>query len=187
MSMLNLRRDRAEKVLAAESKMPMPKAANVAPPPPRQYSPEALNFAQRLVDDQVEIERLKLDADNWRSRALASEEQVKRLEMQIDRDRQDFERELARVTDRGDRELAKRAAQHDNDVNKLTDERDFFKLEFNRIVERHRVAAKVILDTLTADAPQQEKKRPPEVNLNAIAEAIEAPQNDKPETAEPGQ
>jgi hypothetical protein len=160
---------------AAEVKEMLPKAPNVAPPPPRQYSAEALNFAQRLVDDQVEIERLKLDADNWRSRALASEEQVKRLEMQIDRDRQEFERELVRVTDRSDRELAKRAAQHDHDVEKLTDERDYFKLEYGRIVERHRVAAKVILDTLTVDAPQQDKKPLPEINLNAIAEALEAP------------
>lgn len=174
MTMLNLRR--GEKKPEDER---MPRAPTVPAPTPsaRPYSPEALNFAQKIIDDQVEIERLKADGDHWRSRALAAEEQIKRLEMNLDRDQAEHARKLETVVDHHEREFAKLAAQRQHDIDRLTDERDFFKLGYARTRERLHVAGKVILDTLEADKTE---KAPPPVNLNAIAEAIEAPQQAEP-------
>ena len=173
MAMLNMPR-RSQKKSDSE----LPRAPNVPAPVPsaRPYSPEALNFAQKIIDDQAEIDRLKNECDHWRSRALASEEQIKRLEMNLDRQTEEHARKLETVVDHYDRDLAKLTQQRQQDIDRLTDERDFFKLGYARTRERLHVAGKVILDTLEADKTEK-APTPPPVNLNAIAEAIEAPQS----------
>jgi hypothetical protein len=172
--MLNLPRRSEKKPENTEQQMP--RAPNVPAPIPsaRPYSPEALNFAQKIIDDQVEIDRLKAECDHWRSQALAGAEQIKRLEMNLERQTAEYDRKLETVVDHHEREFVKLTQQRQHDVDRLTDERDFFKLGYARTRERLHVAGKVILDTLEADKTE---KAPPPVNLKAIAEAIEAPQS----------
>jgi hypothetical protein len=177
MAMLNMPRRGEKKPENTEQHMPRAPTVPAPIPSARPYSPEALNFAQKIIDDQVEIDRLKNECDHWRSRALASEEQIKRLEMNLDRQTAEYDRKLETVVDHHEREFAKLSAQRQHDVDRLTDERDFFKLGYARTRERLHVAGKVILDTLEADKTE---KAPPPVNLNAIAEAIEAPQPAEP-------
>jgi hypothetical protein len=177
MTMLNLPRRGEKKPENTEQHMPRAPTVPAPVPSARPYSPEALNFAQKIIDDQVEIDRLKAECDQWRARALAGDEQIRRLEMSRDQERKLFDEHTAKTLDIHDREVAKLAAQRQHDVDRLTDERDFFKLGYARTRERLHVAGKVILDTLEADKTE---KAPPPVNLNAIAEAIEAPQPAEP-------
>jgi hypothetical protein len=175
MTMLNLRRGEKK---PENTEQHMPRAPNVPAPIPsaRPYSPEALNFAQKIIDDQVEIDRLKNECDHWRSQALAGAEQIKRLEMNLERQTAEYDRKLETVVDHHEREFAKLTHQRQQDIDRLTDERDFFKLGYARTRERLHVAGKVILDTLEADKTEK-APAPPPINLNAIAQAIEAPQS----------
>jgi hypothetical protein len=148
--------------------MPAPQSK---PTPTRAYDPAALNFAQRLIDDQAEIERLKHDCDQWRAKALAAEEQVRQLDMRLALDRKTFDEHTQKTIDLHDRETAKLAASRAAEVGRLTEERDFFKLKHARTIERLHVAGKVILDALSAEPKPEE----PKVNLAAIADEIENP------------
>jgi hypothetical protein len=178
-SILNLGREKAEKE-KGEARLPRTAIPPAPPPIPHQqpqhriYDPEALNFAQRLIDDQAEIERLKVEVDNWRARALAAEQHADRLETQGNQDRQTFDNHLQKMVDAHDREIAKLSAARQHDVDRLTDDRDFFKLKFARTVERLHVAGKVILDALSVDAKvSSEPAVEPKVDMTAIEAELE--------------
>jgi hypothetical protein len=169
MSLLNIRGKKDE----------LPRAGNMPPPPAgqqpttRSYDPAALEFAQRIVNDQAEITRLKADGDQWRARALAAEEQIKRLEDTLERMGKDHDHQMQTLVDGHDREIAKREDQRHRETERLTEDRDFYKLKFARTVERLQVAGKIILDSLTADTGEREIKPPPKVDMAAIAAEIE--------------
>jgi hypothetical protein len=183
-SILSLGREKSEKE-KGEARLPRTAIPPAPPPIPHQqpqhriYDPAALNFAQRLIDDQAEIERLKVDVDQWRARALAAEQHAARLEAQGNQDRQTFDNHLQKMVDAHDREIAKLSASRQNDVDRLTEERDFFKLKFARTVERLHVAGKVILDALSVDAKvsrfegNAEPAVEPKVDMTAIAAELE--------------
>lgn len=152
-----------------------------APPPtpasaPRSYDQQALNFAQRLIDDQAEMERLKVDLDTWRGRALAAEEQMRRLEERIDADRKVYDAHVRQTTDNHDRAIATLSAARQNDVDRLTGERDHFKLRYARTVERLHVAGKIVLDALQVDPlPTPEPQQPLKVDMHAMEDEITRP------------
>jgi hypothetical protein len=185
-SILNLGRDKTEKEKSEAHQLPraaIPSAPK--PQPQRIYDPAALNFAQRLIDDQAEIERLKVDVDQWRARALAAEEQTRRLEMRLDQDRKVFDEHVQKTVDTHDREFAKLSAARQHDVDRLTEERDHYKLKFARTVERLHVAGKVILDALSADTGEREIKPEPKVDMQAIAAELERDQPTRATHAQP--
>jgi outer membrane murein-binding lipoprotein Lpp len=149
----------------------LPQAPSVPMPPVReQATPNATyqrahDFATRVFETEAEIEKLKLDGDQWRAKALAAEEQVSQLEKRIDQDRKTYDEHVTKITDAHDREMTKLSAQRQSDVDKLTDERDFYKLKLARTIERLHVAGKVVLDAL--DAEKAEKPQP-KVDMQAI-------------------
>jgi hypothetical protein len=172
--MLKLGREKTEKQPEKQQPeiKPLPRV-NVPSAPteraPRSYDQQALNFAQRLIDDQAEMERLKVDLDTWRGRALAAEEQMRRLEMRLDQDRKTFDEHVAKVTDNHDREIAKLAQQRHEEVERLTEERDHFKLRYARTVERLQVAGKIVLDALQVEPlPTNQTPEPPKVDMKSL-------------------
>jgi hypothetical protein len=176
MSMLNLRRSEKDKPENQQAKLPRATIPPAPPPPQRIYDPAALNFAQRLIDDQAEIERLKVELDTWRARALAAEEQVRRFEMRIDADRKLYDEHVAKISDHNDREIAKLSAARQHDVERLTEERDYFKLRHAKTVERLHVAGKIVLDALSADPEPAEIKPEPKIDMQAIAAELQRDQ-----------
>lgn len=171
MTMLNLRKgDKPDPKL--------PRANNVAPAPAprlaRDYSPEALNLFQAIVDDRAEIERLKTDNDHWRSRALAAEEQIKRLETQVAHDLKQHDEMVTQIMDRSDREFVKLAAQRDQQMLELTDQRDLWRGKYLRIRAHLDNSASIILAAIR-EGEQEGRAPAPKINLEAIAAEIEKP------------
>jgi vacuolar-type H+-ATPase subunit F/Vma7 len=179
--MLGITRRKADEKSGDQQTEPkLPRATQMpAPPtqgsPGRRYDQQALNFAQRIIDNEADLERLRLECDQWRAKALAADEQIRRLEAQLDQDRKVFDGHVQKTIDTHDREIAKLAAARDNDVARLTDERDHFKLRYARTVERLHVAGKIVLDALETpieDTVAREIKENPQINLAAIEKEI---------------
>jgi FtsZ-binding cell division protein ZapB len=135
----------------------MPKVTPMPPPPQRPnreaetvYSEEALRVAQRHIDQVDQINRLGVELDEWRRRALMGEAEVKRLEKR--------EQDLTDAIER--------------QQEKLMNERDSYRNRLNSLVAQFEGAGAVILRCL--DAARHEGG--PQVNLTALANEIDPPQ-----------
>jgi hypothetical protein len=170
MSMLNIGRKVATKTENKMPKAPGIPAPTPEPQPLRNFDPAALNFAQRIIDTEAELERLRVSVDEWRAKALAAEEDVRRLDARIQQDRKTYEEHITKITDKHDREVAQLSATRDRDVDRLTDERDHYKLLHARTIERLHVAGKIVLDALQPF--ENEKHFAPPVNVDAMEREI---------------
>jgi len=141
---------------------PMP-APPRPPEPPRRnntetvYAEEALRVAQRHLDQVDEINRLGLELDDWRRRALMAEAECKRLE-----------KREADLTDAIERQQEK-----------LLTERDVYRNRLNNLVSQFHTAGAIVLRCL--DAAQSEVGGSP-VNMGTLAQELERVDKE----AEPG-
>lgn len=147
----------------------MPPANNVPPPPTvippdRRYSEEALRVAQRAVDDQLAIQSLTHERDEWQRRALSAEAEVDRLHQQVKCDRLEALDEAARVK-----------TENAVDLSNLQHQLDYFKDKCARIMERLHISAQVILDALKEDEVSKPETRAaaPKVDVDMSAFAAE--------------
>jgi len=156
-------------MLGLRSREPkMPRANNVPPtvipPDHRNYSEEALRVAQRAIDDQLTIQSLSHERDEWQRRALSAEGEVDRLHQQVKCDRLEALDEAARVKNENAVDLAK-----------LQHELDYVKDKCARIMERLHISAQVILDALKEDeVPKPDAQAAvPKVDMSAFAAELE--------------
>ena len=115
----------------------MPKVTNMPAPPPQArpnravqdaYADEALRAAQRHIDQVQEIDRLGQELEEWRRRAMMAESEIKRLEKR--------EQDLLRMLE--------------EQTNRLTDERDNYRMKLNDIMAQFHTAGAIILKCIEA-------------------------------------
>ena len=114
-------------------------------------------MAQRHLDQVDEIQRLGVELDDWRRRALNAEAEIKRLEKRS-----------------ADLEFALERQQE-----KLMNERDNYRNRLNNMISQFHSAGAIILRCL--DAAQTETGGP-QVNLGTLAAEIDR-QTEPPEAA----
>ena len=149
--------------------MPMPTPSNPRPPePPRRnnteavYAEEALRVAQRHLDQVDEINRLGVELDEWRRRALMAEAEIKRLE-----------KRESDLTDAIERQ------QHS-----LMAERDSYRNRLNNLVSQFHSAGAIILRCLDAAGTDTGGSQ---VNLGTLAAEIERVERTTPDENRNGQ
>jgi len=144
---------------------PMPTPPRPPEPPRRNnseavYAEEALRVAQRHLDQVDEINRLGIELDDWRRRALMAEAEIKRLEKRA----ADLEGALERQQD------------------KLMTERDGYRNRLNNLVSQFHSAGAIILKCL--DAANTETSGG-QVNLGTLAQELERAEKEPEPEPEP--
>ena len=132
---------------------PMPPANNVPAPRNTQdqvWAEEAARAAQRHFDMAAEIVRLTSEMEDWRRRALGAEAEIKRLELR----EQNLQQQL------------------DNRNTQLSNERDLFKETVVRLSSQFGSATQIILEAHKL-MDEVLGKKPQQVNLGALADAID--------------
>jgi hypothetical protein len=150
----------------------MPKVTQIAAPPPQPrpnrnteqvYAEQALEVAQRHLDQVAEIDRLGQELEEWRRRAMMAETDNKRYEQR--------EHELRNMLDRRQAELI--------------DERDAYRMRLNSLVAQLNTAGAIVLKCLEA----AQGLTGPQISLTKLAEEIERDKHfrevDEPEQADP--
>jgi hypothetical protein len=143
-----------DKRLGLPKVTPMP-APPRPPEPPRRnnseavYAEEALRVAQRHLDQVDEINRLGIELDEWRRRALMAEAECKRLEKR--------EQDLVDAMER--------------QAEKLMNERDIYRNKLNNFQSQFHTVGAVILKCI--DATTVELGGGSNVNLGTLAQEIE--------------
>jgi len=129
--------------------MPPPSAANRPNVQDATYAEEAARVHQRHLDMAAEITRLTIELEEWRRRALAAEEDVKR----------------------GERRELTLQSQVDTRNTQLTQERDLFKETVVKLSTQFGTAASIILDAHKLMDEVLGQK--PKVNLESLANEID--------------
>lgn len=136
--------DNARRNSKGDHKMPepkMPRALSIPTEPPvaqqpeRIYSEDVLNFLQQNADNKHRIVELEAERDDWRRKALAAQDECRRLEVRMGQDTKTQEQALARLTTDRDRRL-----------DELTAARDEYKLRLARFETKIGVQGKAVID-----------------------------------------
>jgi hypothetical protein len=178
MSMIDTMRARNSKNSGDSKQLPRAPtmAAPPAPAPAPYYDEEVLRVAQRDFDNKQMIVRLEAERDEWRRKCLAIEEDNKRLQERLDRDREAHATEIDKLAD-----------QRDRKIEELTQQRDEFKLKLTRFETKIVMIADALIKlanhtsemtTKLLDEIRREQGATDvagKIGLAAIADAIEEP------------
>jgi len=128
-----------------EPKMPRPTAMPPAPTMPapraleRVYDEEVLRRYQNDLDRERMVVQLESDRDDWRRKALAAQDECRRLEQRLAQQDKAHQEAMTRLTEDRDRK-----------VDELTARRDEYKLRLTRFETKLGVQGQAVLDLANA-------------------------------------
>jgi predicted RNase H-like nuclease (RuvC/YqgF family) len=155
----------------------MPKAMSLQTPAPapleRIYKKEVLDHLQQFADTKEMVAQLEAERDEWRRKAIAAQDDCRRLEARIETDDRAHEQMVAKLTEDRDRKIEELTARRDDYKLQLARLKTKIGLQGKAVMDLARSVSATILETMNELKDEQgEQDTAGAVGLAAIADAI---------------